>query len=96
MKRLWRLLAVLLLTSACVNADNDGAIGDGGNDEDPGDCTAIDAAVSSEKIAATPREMRRSCSSWLRFGHGACDCQAVRLAARLMRRLSAARPAHGP
>ena len=51
MKRLWRLLAVLLLTAACVNVDNDGAIGDGGNDEDPGDCTVIDAAVSSEKIA---------------------------------------------
>lgn len=45
------LVALLLLFAACVNIDNDGAIGDGGGDEDPGDCTAIDAAVSSEKIA---------------------------------------------
>ena len=34
--------------------------------------------TESAKMAATPRDSRRSCSIWLRLGHGAWACQAVR------------------
>ena len=51
MKRLWGVVVLLLVLAGCVNIDSDGAIGDGAGDEDPGNCTPIDSAVSSEKIA---------------------------------------------
>ena len=46
------LLALALIGAACSSGDDDTSAGSGAGDiADPGDCTPVDMAVSSEKIA---------------------------------------------
>src|SRR4051812_22070787 len=44
------LAALLLLLSSCAKATSDGSSSNGVDLGDPGDCTVVDVAVSSEKI----------------------------------------------